>query len=497
MIPESAFLLPGIYGGDDGLTADIDLEHLIKGAKDCGQEYKGELFKRGDPVEFLARRFTEHIWNGDYNSTCQLMRTLTQLPYTSRLAGVTPEEKLVIKLKAFARTDYNTPIISQLIQKAEDLTKLKFRTCEVETIRGISSFWSIYEKDEQWPNAVADLTYEHLQNNGFEMFNFTQFIDDLNKCNTISDMLCLNCYMETKIKHDENTNINGEILVVSPSKLIESEQLHGKTHVEAETIVPEILKVSIFKKLIQNSNHQQIIDIGAGDLTFGKSIAQNYPHASYYSIEPTRPVDPTNFKTLSAASILLATAGTSLIILSMCLHHMDNPHYREVIEFVRKTKPGSEIFIWEHDSKAEKFDAAILLEHHKKYLDTSPVFYRSRSQILGDFLQRDKLLSKTGSHTPKLNPQCKFAVSLSVSLDDKMNEKSIDQPASTDVSVEVKCDKVTSDMKAIERAEKLKIQKTMGRTLKSTSRVSKNELQTVVPKSTSTTSTTTTTPSKP
>jgi len=113
---DEAYSKLGLYGGDDGVTADVDPEKYVKAAKMVGQEIDVEGIKRGQPgVKFLARIYSPNVWFGDNTSCCDLYRQLSKFHTTVSLPpNVTPVEKLVEKARAYCLTDANTPVLGPL-----------------------------------------------------------------------------------------------------------------------------------------------------------------------------------------------------------------------------------------------------------------------------------------------------------------------------------------------------------------------------------------------
>jgi len=144
----------GIYGGDDGLTADLCPRVAEKAASVMGQKLKLEVVPRGHlGVQFLARRYGPDVWFGDSNSCCDILRQLSKFHLTVHLpSNITWEEKLADKAYSFYLTDRNTPIIGDFVRKVLTLYPLKS-----EDFRNLSDRWGIVTDEEiQYQNRRAD-----------------------------------------------------------------------------------------------------------------------------------------------------------------------------------------------------------------------------------------------------------------------------------------------------------------------------------------------------
>jgi len=121
--PKVAWKRLGIYGGDDGLTANVDPIKYSRAATMLGLKLDVELISQGDEgITFLSRMYGPHVWYGDTNSCCDLPRQLAKLHTTVSLPpNVTPLEKLLEKARAFYLTDAKTPVLGELVTKIVSL----------------------------------------------------------------------------------------------------------------------------------------------------------------------------------------------------------------------------------------------------------------------------------------------------------------------------------------------------------------------------------------
>lgn len=122
--PSESWARLGVYGGDDGLTADIDVNIYKETVASFGMKSTTEVVQRGQfGIKFLARIYGPHVWNGAHDSCCDLPRQLSKFHATAQLPpNVTPEMKLIEKARGFFLSDRNTPIIGRLATKVMMLT---------------------------------------------------------------------------------------------------------------------------------------------------------------------------------------------------------------------------------------------------------------------------------------------------------------------------------------------------------------------------------------
>jgi hypothetical protein len=148
--PEEAWSKLGIYGGDDGLSADLDQRAAGLSAKSVGQKLTLNDVKRGEyPVSFLARRYGPDVWFGAGDSCCSIVRTLSKFHTTVHLPrNITASDKLRDKAFALWLTDRNTPIIGPFVRKVLELYPM-----DKDTFRNLAGQWNVEtDTDKQYPN---------------------------------------------------------------------------------------------------------------------------------------------------------------------------------------------------------------------------------------------------------------------------------------------------------------------------------------------------------
>lgn len=146
----------GIYGGDDGLTADVDAPSYKRAAEMVGQQLEVVVQPRYSPgVKFLSRYYSPAVWDGDLNSCCDIKRQLSKLHTTVALPeSVTPQMKLLEKVRCLLVTDANTPILGDFARRIAALYgKDIVPNAATASVR---SWWAQYEKIEQYYNQRDD-----------------------------------------------------------------------------------------------------------------------------------------------------------------------------------------------------------------------------------------------------------------------------------------------------------------------------------------------------
>jgi len=158
---EEAWNRLGIYLGDDGLSADIDRQAIVRSATSMGQKLTMEVTPRGETgVSFLARRYGPDVWFGDTNSCCDIRRAISKLHLTVRVAGnITPEVKLKEKVYALSLTDSETPVCRELVNAV-----FRLWPDTAESYQNLLNQWNVnIEKSVQYPNTAAYWMDELLQ----------------------------------------------------------------------------------------------------------------------------------------------------------------------------------------------------------------------------------------------------------------------------------------------------------------------------------------------
>jgi hypothetical protein len=213
--PAQAWVKLGIYGGDDGITPDVDPKSQAKACASVGQKLTIKTSPRGsDTVTFLARLYGPGIWYGDTNSMCDVHRQLSKLHVTGSLPPeVSPFLKLSEKLSGYYLSDKNTPLIGELCVAFVD----KFGTSPLT--HGLANYFATHPEGVQFPNDdsgwMGAKVYEQMPE-----FDFGLFRDWLVKCRHdptlfLSPPVCVPLPVEVpEVKRP--VVINGEVFTPAP-----------------------------------------------------------------------------------------------------------------------------------------------------------------------------------------------------------------------------------------------------------------------------------------
>lgn len=178
----------GIYGGDDGLTPDVDAKSYKRAAGMIGQELDVQIIQRGEMgIKFLARVYSPNVWFGDVNSVCDLPRQLSKLHVTVRLnAHVTPIDKLLEKCRSYYLTDANTPILGPFCAKAMELYGGEIK--EDDKTLPMRAWSSFVPKPVQYPNEYGTWmdAYAESALPDYDLKKYTTWLDSVT---SLSDML--------------------------------------------------------------------------------------------------------------------------------------------------------------------------------------------------------------------------------------------------------------------------------------------------------------------
>jgi len=148
MGPREAWNGLGVYGGDDGLTADVARDTQMRAARMVGQVLTLDRTKRYHVgVSFLSRQYGPDVWTGNCSSCCDVKRTLSKFHVTVCLPrNIKPPMKLREKAYALSLTDANTPVVGLFVKRALALTPVR----RYSNILGIWN--SELDVSEQYPN---------------------------------------------------------------------------------------------------------------------------------------------------------------------------------------------------------------------------------------------------------------------------------------------------------------------------------------------------------
>jgi len=214
--PLAAWKKLGMYGGDDGLTADVHISNYIRAAQMIGQVLTVDKVKKHCiGVKFLARVYSPDVWSGDVNTCCDLPRQLTKLHVTVQLGhGVTPLMKLLEKCRAYWLTDKNTPILGDFVRKARFLLNGEF-VANPQTAP-MRAWCTSFSEESQYRNEPADWMMEYVHS-VMPNCDFKRFMTWLEKVNSLHALLTPPLLQEpTEAKPKSTVVINGELVGDKP-----------------------------------------------------------------------------------------------------------------------------------------------------------------------------------------------------------------------------------------------------------------------------------------
>lgn len=183
---QQAFDAIGIHNGDDGADGNLPVASLKWACDKVGLILEASVVQRGNPgISFLARYYSDKVWEGSLNSMCDVKRQLSKFHLTVRLPdNVKPEHKLVEKAMSYIATDGNTPVVGAFCKRVLVLSEYR-----PKTLHGIGSWWSKFDDSVQYPNENVDgwmdVEFERL----FPEFDRTIFNDWLVATSTGAEML--------------------------------------------------------------------------------------------------------------------------------------------------------------------------------------------------------------------------------------------------------------------------------------------------------------------
>jgi len=159
---KTAYFRLGLYGGDDGLTCDVNPDTYCRAASSVGQKLVVEPVQRGNfGIKFLARVYSKNVWFGDVNSCCDLPRQLSKLHVTVSLGPhVTPIMKLLEKVRSFILTDKNTPILGEFCEAVMLIHQSVI--VKDDATAPMRSWLSHVDVDKQYVNDGAEWMFDYV-----------------------------------------------------------------------------------------------------------------------------------------------------------------------------------------------------------------------------------------------------------------------------------------------------------------------------------------------
>lgn len=205
----------GIYGGDDGLTPNIDPVSYTATVAQFGQVLEAEVVLRHSRgVNFLARYYSPDVWSGAADSMCDVKRQLGKLHLTPHMPGnVRPIDKLVEKCRGYAATDPNTPLIGavawEVLACVEADVLVRAKTLD---LRGVAAYGATAPPGDQYPNEYGSWMDDEIE---LAMPNFAHelfakwLLDSTMHDEFLSPPLCLEA--EVKVDTKEAVVVDGDV----------------------------------------------------------------------------------------------------------------------------------------------------------------------------------------------------------------------------------------------------------------------------------------------
>jgi len=154
----------GLFGGDDGLMADVDTVVLEKVVKRMGHKIKAKKVYRNTPdyVTFLGRHYLDP-WT-TASSMADIQRQVRKLHLTVSPVGVPLDVALYNRAVGILDTDVKTPILGSWAVWALTKLETKYRdgqldsllTASMDNLRADRSWWSKFASDRQFPQDEWD-----------------------------------------------------------------------------------------------------------------------------------------------------------------------------------------------------------------------------------------------------------------------------------------------------------------------------------------------------
>lgn len=231
--PQEAWACLGIYGGDDGIIADIDPKILTSVFCKTGMLIKAKSQPSNQPIDFLGRIFMD-LTTSDH-SIIDPMRHLRKLHMTVQPACVPDDVVLWLKAEAYLITDAQTPIIrewanmiTRVVPQPSEATRER-----VSRYRNLdASYWSQYESPFAY-DFSQDLARSIVcTSTELEPQDLDKLIDTLNNIKTYDELKSLSIVFDR------------DVVVEVPAVLGHDVVLPAKPVIEHSTAVKAQAKVS-------------------------------------------------------------------------------------------------------------------------------------------------------------------------------------------------------------------------------------------------------------
>jgi hypothetical protein len=211
--PEVAYKAPGIFGGDDGATTDIDVKSYERTIKRLGHTLKAKVVPRGHPLGFLGRIYPDPSSNNW--SFYDPKRCIMKLGVTTSPVIVPDGLCLARKAEGLLVTDPLTPFLSNWARAVARLYPQYMHIsnpCDA-LVKRDRSWFSQYHVDVQFPQEPdQSMTYE------FMAMQMDVGVDELKEyCAQLDDAKCLadfpiNCFAHIETPVSVPAVLDGEVV---------------------------------------------------------------------------------------------------------------------------------------------------------------------------------------------------------------------------------------------------------------------------------------------
>lgn len=180
------YIIRSLYGGDDGISQDLDPPSYVKACASLGLTAKIENIQRYEfGVTFLARVYGPHVWQGDASNCADLPRQLSKLHTTvKRPQNISPSQILIDKMSGHAIVDTNTPILGEFARAAMLLNNGTYTPDPEHATWLVKS----HPSSEQFNNPPCDWYMEYALK-ALPYFDFDKFTKWISKANSLEYLL--------------------------------------------------------------------------------------------------------------------------------------------------------------------------------------------------------------------------------------------------------------------------------------------------------------------
>jgi hypothetical protein len=217
--PADSWANLGLYGGDDGVSFDVSIEHVMRVSANFGMSCRADTVLRGHPITFLGRVFTD-LWTSP-GSMADVQRQMRKIHLTATPTTVPDWLVLYRKAIGYLVTDPNTPLLAEwcqavvrIVQPMNPEGHKMYKLTE-----GDQPYWSTFESPYY---EVDDLEYcaGYIANSlGLTTDELQRYRDGFITATSIEDL-----YKVDIFRYDSKFNISvchrGEVIAAQPRTTI-------------------------------------------------------------------------------------------------------------------------------------------------------------------------------------------------------------------------------------------------------------------------------------